>query len=191
MTAHHSRPAASDLGLKTRYEREAAALRCEPSRAAHRATAHVRVAYGLACEVEHADRTLRVDLPGDEGGTASGPHPGQLMRASLGACLVMGYRLWAARLGIALDDVSLDIECEYDARGQLGLDADVQVGWQRVRIDVVLYGSAPEAELLRLAEHTHRLSPMLANLSPDVERVFRVRVAKPERFVPAMVTPSK
>src|SRR5689334_7319778 len=102
--------------LKQRFERKAAELRAAPALGAERAEARVRLAYGFACDVEHDDRTVRVDLPVSEGGGATGPHPGQLLRASLGACLVMGYRIWAARFNVPLDDVTVHVACEYDTR---------------------------------------------------------------------------
>lgn len=141
--------------------------------------AEVRLAYGLACDVEHEDRRMRVDLPAEDGGGATGPHPGQLMRASLGACLVMGYRLWAARRAVPLEDVQLRIACEFDAHGELGVEGEEPVGWQRVILDVTLVSSAPAPALQALVETVHRHSPMLALLSADVERELRVRFVDP------------
>lgn len=155
---------------------EATALSRPPNPYLRSAEARVRLVRDFSCDVEHDDRTQRVDLPRSQGGGATGPHPGQLLRASLGACLVMGYRAWSARLGIPLDSVTLTIRAEFDERGQLGLDASVPVGWQRVVVDVVLTSSADGRDVLRLADTVHRLSPMLANLSPSVERVFHLTV---------------
>ena len=58
-----------------------------------------------------------------------------MMRAGLVACLAMGYRMWGARLDVAIDDVEVDVMCESDVRGQLGI-ADVPIGWQRIVVDV-------------------------------------------------------
>ncbi|HEX2676935.1 MAG TPA: OsmC family protein [Polyangiales bacterium] len=142
-----------------------------------RRTARVRCSYGLACEVEHEDRSLRVDLPRDQGGGATGPHPAQLMRASLGSCLLMGYKLWAERLGIALQNVELELSCDFDERGQLGLDDTVAVGWSRVVIDATFHSTASDAEITRLVEVAHRHNPMLANLAEHIAREIHVRRA--------------
>jgi uncharacterized OsmC-like protein len=169
-------PRATELShrLKALFDEKAETAR--QGRALHRGHARVRLVHGVACDVEHDDRTLRVDLPATEGGGATGPHPGQLMRASLGACLAMGLRIWAARLEVTVAGVHLDVECEYDPRGQLGVDAHARVGWSRVVFDVVIESAAPEADVLRVVETARALSPMLANLSPSIEQVFRVRV---------------
>jgi uncharacterized OsmC-like protein len=174
-----SRPSAFPRGLKALFDIKAESVRSAPGAELSRGAARVRLAYGMACDVEHEDRTIRVDLPAAEGGGATGPHPGQLMRASLGACLVMGYRIWAARLEVPLDDVFLDIGCEYDVRGQLGVDPFARVGWKRVTFEVVVRSAAPEEDVLRVIDTAHRLSPMLANLSSDVERTFHLRVLSP------------
>jgi uncharacterized OsmC-like protein len=141
--------------------------------------AHVGRVYGFSCDVRHEDRTLRVDLPRSSGGGATGPHPGQLLRASLGACLVMGCTLWARRLGVALDEVQLEIACSYDERGQLGLDDAVPVGWQRLELDLSITSAAPQSEVERVVETARRLSPMLQNLSPAIEQVFRLHLLQP------------
>jgi uncharacterized OsmC-like protein len=173
--------------IQARYQRRVAELGERPELAQCRGSVRVELAYGFACNVDLGDRSLRVDLPSAEGGTGSGPHPGQLMRASLSACLVMGYRLWAARLGVALDDVALELSCEFDERGQLGLDAGTSVGWRRISWTTTLWSTAPEAELAGLVEKTHRYSPMLANLAPEIERAFSLCVVRPDALAPGSV----
>jgi uncharacterized OsmC-like protein len=144
-----------------------------------RPVAHVSRGYGLSCDVSHDDRTLRVDLPRSAGGGATGPHPGQLLRASIGACLVMGCTLWAQRLGVVLDDVQLEIACSYDERGQLGLDELVPIGWQKLELSLVITSAATAEEVERVVETARRLNPMLHNLSPAIEQVFHLRLLSP------------
>jgi uncharacterized OsmC-like protein len=165
--------------IQARYLSRLSELQERPELAQVQGIARVELAYGFACNVDLGDRSLRVDLPRAEGGTGSGPHPGQLMRASLSACLVMGYRAWAGRLGVSIDDVALELSCEFDERGQLGIDASARVGWRRICWRTTFWSTAPEAELERVVETTHRYSPMLANLAPEIERAFALRVVRP------------
>jgi uncharacterized OsmC-like protein len=173
---HPARTSAAEL--KAVFEQKAARVRAQPQTGFLRDHARVRLAYGLACDVEHEDRRMRVDAKLADGGGATGPQPGQLMRASLGACLLMSYRIWAARLDVALDDASLEITCESDARAELGVDPAAPPGWTRVRLDVTLHSDAPEAELQRVVEIAHRTSPMLALLSPSIERALHVAICR-------------
>ncbi len=170
----------SDAALRELFERRRRALLRRPAIA--RASAEARaglVAGGDACDVEQAGRVLRVELPADDGGPGRGLHPAALMRASLAAGLALGYRLWAARLGVPVVDVSVDVMCESDARGELGLADDVLAGWQRVIFDVRLISAAPEPDVRRVVDLANRLNPTLANLAPAVARAWRVTIVSP------------
>jgi uncharacterized OsmC-like protein len=162
-------------GLKDLFERKRRVMLRRPSFGRSSAQARVLLAADLCCEVEEAAWRTRVDQAPDEGGTGTAPHPGQMMRASLAACLAMGYRMWAARLDVAIDQVEIEVTCESDVRGQLGFE-DVTVGWNRILVDVCITSAAPEADVRRMVATADRLSPMLANLSPAIERVHRLRV---------------
>lgn len=164
--------------LKDLYERKAGVMLRRPGFAQSSGQARVRMGASFACEIEHEDRSTHADLPGSEGGEGTAPHPGQLMRASLGACLAMGYRIWGARLATPIDAVEVEITCEYDARGQMGVSPDVPIGWQRLIFAVHVQSSAPEAAVRRVVEIADRLSPMLANLTPQIERVHNLVVVQ-------------
>ena len=167
--------------MRDRYARRVTQLRERPELGRAQGSARAELTYGFACDVDLGDRSLRVDLPRAEGGSGSGPHPGQLMRASLSACLAMGYRAWAARLDVPLDEVEIELTCTYDERGQLAVDHETAIGWQSIRWVTTLSSSACDAELERLVDTTHRFSPMLANLAPSIAREFELRVVRSAR----------
>jgi len=164
--------------LKTLFDRKARAMARRPAFGRGTGQALIRLHDGLACDVEHEDRKLLVDQPASEGGGGAGPRPDQLMRASIGASLAMGYRVWGARLGVAIDAVEVEMTCEYDWRGQLGVADDVTAGWQSVRFDVTVASDAPEDEVRRVVAAADRLDPMLANLAPAVRRVHHLSIVR-------------
>jgi uncharacterized OsmC-like protein len=166
--------------IKELFERKARAMTRRPAFGRAIGQARIRMSDGFSCEVEHDDRTFRVDQPVSEGGGGAGPHPGQLMRASLGACLAMGYRIWGARLGVAIDAVEVEMICDYDARGYMGVSEDVAIGWQQVRFDVKVTSAEPEEAVRRVVATADRLSPMLANLASTVRRVHHLTIVRPE-----------
>ena len=127
------------------------------------------------CEVEEGTWRTRIDQSVEGGGGGTAPHPAEMMRAALVACLAMGYRMWGARLDVDIGQVEVDVLCETDVRGQMGL-ADVPVGWQRIVIDVGITSRASEADVRRVVETADRLSPLLANLSPAIERIHQLRI---------------
>lgn len=179
-------------GLKDLYERRRRALVKRPAFARSSAQACARLGDSLICEVEEGAWRTRIDQSPEEGGAGSAPDPGQMMRASLAASLAVGYREWGARLDVAVDGVEVDLLCESDARGQLGIEG-VAVGWQRIVVDVRISSDAPEADVRRVVETADRLSALLSNLSPAITRVHRLRLVRPggdtERSVPSRVTP--
>ena len=150
-----------------------------PSFARTSGQAYVRLRDGLCCEVEEATWRTRIDQSVDGGGGGTAPHPAQMMRAALVACLAIGYRMWGARLDIEIDQVEVDVLCETDVRGQMGI-ADVPVGWHRIVVDVCIASRASDVEVRRVVETADRLSPLLANLSPAITRIHHLRIVHPE-----------
>jgi uncharacterized OsmC-like protein len=173
--------------LAALFRRTAAAVPRHPTHA--RASAQVRARLeaplaGPGCEISRGGRVvLRADQPAaeGEGGADGGPAPWLLVASGLAADLAMGYRLWGARLGVALEGIDVDVVCEWDVRGQMGLSAEVAVGWDRVLFDVTLTSAAADADVRRVVETANRLSPMLASLSPAISRLHRLTLVHPRR----------
>ena len=163
--------------LKDLYARKASAMARRPVFARGSGSARVRLGPDLLCDVEHPGHSLLADAPPDDGGQGLGPEPGELMAASLGASLAMGYRLWSARLDVPLGGAEVDVQCEYDLRGQLGA-GDAPVGWQRLIVSVTVTSPAPEAAVRQMVERADRHCPMLANLSPQIERLHRLTIVR-------------
>jgi len=165
--------------IKELFDRRASAMTRRPAIGRASGHARVRLGQGFTCEVEHEDRTLVADQPTADGGGGWGPHPDQLMRASLLASLAMGYRTWGARLGVAIDAIEVELTCEFDVRGQLGVSDDVAIGWQQVRFDVRVASAAPEDAVRRVVETANRRSPMLANLAASVRQAHHLLIVRP------------
>lgn len=170
----------SAVELRQLLEQQVRVLTRHPSLGKTSIHASVKLdADSVGCEVRREGRVTRVDLPAEEGGGGSAPTPGDLMRASIAACMAMSYRTWAARLGVDLRSVEIDVTCELDARGQLGIADDVAIGWERLILEVRIVSADPPAAVRRVVEVADRLSPMLANLSPDIARAHALTISKP------------
>jgi uncharacterized OsmC-like protein len=172
------------VALRELYDRKARTLLRRPALGATSASASARLLDELACEVRCGATTLVSALDVTEHGRNAAPTPGDLMRAALGACLAMGYRIWAARLDADFDAVEVDVTCDFDQRGQLGLESDVPAGWQRILLEVRIVTDAPIGEVRRVVEQADRLNPMLANLSSAIGRLHTLTVhPKTQPFV--------
>jgi uncharacterized OsmC-like protein len=180
VAAERKRPGPAALGptaLKDLYERKARVLHRRPELGRGAGQTRVRLgAAGLACEVEGSGGPVLVDLPPADGGTGAAPAPADLLRASLGACLAMDYRLWAARLDVRLDGVEIDLGVEFDTRGSLLSETEVAAGWRRLIVSVTVTSGAPAADLARVVALANSRCPLLGSLSPAIDRVHLLAI---------------
>jgi uncharacterized OsmC-like protein len=94
---------------------------------------HGEVQIGAAC-----DTSLRFGLDDHVGGLNDAPNPGDLLCAALAACLDGAIRMVANQLGVSLTALEVEVSGELDARGCLGVDADVRVGFEALTCRVRL-----------------------------------------------------
>ncbi len=146
--------------IRTVMERNIRALQLRPSHGCGTAVTKVRLREGLACEIEEGKWRLIADMSGKSGGADSGPNPGILGRASLGSCLAIGYAMWAARRGVTIRSLEVEVQADYDTRAEYGLDA-VRPGYRQVRCIVTAASDAPAEELRRVLEEANQASSYL------------------------------
>jgi uncharacterized OsmC-like protein len=83
------------------------------------------------------------------------------MRAALGSCMAMSYRLRAARHGIELRSIRVTVEADSELAGMLSCDASAPPGYTEIRYHVDVESSAPPDEVMRIIDEGDRLSPLL------------------------------
>jgi uncharacterized OsmC-like protein len=76
------------------------------------------------------------DMPSGVGGGGAAPSPGWLFRAALASCAASRVAMEAARDGVRLTSLAVDVDSESDDRGILGMEPDVPAGPLSVRIAV-------------------------------------------------------
>jgi len=86
---------------------------------------------------------VEVDEPPALGGEGTAPNPVEYYLASLLSCQIVTWRVWAQKLGIAVDEITARVEGELDVQGFFGFDDSVRAGFQEVRLVVTVTG--PEA----------------------------------------------
>jgi uncharacterized OsmC-like protein len=115
------------------------------------AVTRVRMREGLACEAEEGPWRLRVDMSKQAGGAETGPNPGVLGRAAFGSCLVINCVTWAARFGVPLASLEVEVQADYNARAEYGVE-DGAPGYSQVRYIVTVASSAPEEDVMRVLD---------------------------------------
>ena len=148
------------LAIREIAERHVRLLSVRPERGRLSCATRARLAGGLRCEIEEGPWRFAADMPTKVGGDESAPTPGVLGRGALAGCLTIGIAAWAARLGVPLDSVEVEVQADFDARGELGMD-DVPPGYTEVRYVVSIDSRAPRYELDRLLAMVERHSPYL------------------------------
>lgn len=98
---------------------------------------------GLTCVYAQGEERVTIDMPTAIGGSDEGPTPGFFGRAALCGCLAIGIKMTAARAGLHVDSVQVEIEQDWDNRGVLGIENASSVAHDtRIAIRI----SSPEVE---------------------------------------------
>ena len=87
--------------------------------------------------------------------------PGCARSAALGSCLAIGYAMWAARLQVPITSLEVEIQADYDVRGELGVSQDVRPGYSEVRYVVSVESDASADDVTRVLETAERSSSWL------------------------------
>lgn len=90
------------------------------------------------------------------GGTEDTPCSGDVLLASLAACYEITLRLVAAASKITINRLDLRVEGDWDARGTLGIDRNVAVGYTDIRVIVDIDADGPADRIAKLPELTER-----------------------------------
>jgi len=165
--------------IRTAFERSLKALTLRASMGQGTALTRVRVRSGMTCDIEDGRWKLVADLSEKSGGDAAGPDPGVFGRAALGSCLAMSYAKWAAVRGIAIDGIEVEVQADYDVRGEYGI-GNAPPGYLEVRYVVTIQSPAPEGEIVALLDEADQRTPWLdvfARPQPVRREVRIVRAA--------------
>jgi uncharacterized OsmC-like protein len=151
---------AEPCAIREIAERNIQLLARKPSRGHLSCATRARLAGGLRCEIEEGPWRLAADMPAKVGGDESAPTPGVLGRAALASCLAIGIAAWAARLDVPIDALEVEVQADFDARGELGWGG-VRPGYLAVRYLIAIDSPAPRDRLEELLELAERHSPYL------------------------------
>lgn len=67
--------------------------------------------------------------------------------------------MWAARLGVPIDALSVEVQADYDSRGELGVADDVAPGYSQIRYIVTVESPAAEDAVRLMLDTADKYSP--------------------------------
>ena len=143
--------------LKERY-------RESPDSARITLRAQGRLGEGVSCKIETGKGQVSAGLHPATGGSGLGACSGDMLLEALVACAGVTLNAVATALGISLRDATLHAEGDLDFRGTLGISKEVPIGFQNIRLRIVLDTDAGQDQINTLLRLTERYCVVLQTL---------------------------
>jgi organic hydroperoxide reductase OsmC/OhrA len=165
-----------DDDIRSAQERALSIFERKPSAALSCAKTRGRLDEGLQCTVSSGQLDVRMDMPREFGGDGSAPSPGFFVRAGLIGCVAIGIKMTAAREGVQLDSVDVDVEMDFDDGAMLGL-GDNTAAPLETRLTITLESPAPWVAVEEMARRALATDPYYLAFR-DAQRMNFTLVAK-------------
>lgn len=93
-------------------------------------------------------------------GNNEGANPVEFLLHALAGCVTTTFVLHATARGIAIQELSTQLEGDLDLRGLLGLDDSVSPGYEQIRIRMNVKADCSDEKLDELLAYTQQHSPV-------------------------------
>jgi len=163
--------------IRIAFDRCVKALTLRPSIGRSTGVSRTRIRHGLTCEIEEGPWRLTTDMPAQVGGSATAPTPGVFGRAAFGSCLAVCYMMHAAKLGVPITSLEIEVESDYDNSALFGVGTS-PAGYSEVRYTVTVESPAAEEDIMRVLDEGDAHSPYLDNFSRALTCRRSVRVVR-------------
>lgn len=122
------------------------------------------------CSVDIGRAIYDAELHEGTGGPGAGACSGDLLLGALAACAQLTAQAVVENFDLEAD-VSVDVAGDLDLRGTLGVDRDVPVGFEDIRLDVTVDGELDEDTTAALQSVTERYCVVYQTLEspPGIE----------------------
>lgn len=164
MSEHETDLAAEQEPLKERYETDPEAAKITLT-----ATGEEQDD-ARSCSVDIGRAIYEAELHEGAGGPGSAACSGDLLLGALAACSQLTAQAVAENFGVDVD-VGVGVEGDLDLRGTMGIDEDVPVGFEDVRLNVTVSGDIDDDTKAALQRYTERYCVVYRTLEnpPGVE----------------------
>lgn len=105
-------------------------------------------------------------------GFDQGPNPVEYLLHALAGCVTTSIAYHAAARGIEVEEVESSLEGDIDLRGFLGLDRNVNPGYDTIRFKVRIKADVSDEQLQEIAQFGPTFSPVFNSLTRGVPIAF-------------------
>jgi len=121
--------------------------------------AHGDVVHHARTDVSVRDLTVTIDEPSERGGTNQGATPTEtLVIALIGCTTVVSHRI-AERLGIELENMSVNVAADFDRRGVMQ-EEHLTVPFPKMDLQISVTTSASDEDMRTLQEDLKKFCPI-------------------------------
>lgn len=126
-----------------------------------------------ACSVDIGRAIYEAELHEGAGGPGAGACSGDLLLGALAACAQLTAQAVAENFGIDVD-ITVEAEGDLDLRGTMGIDDEVPVGFEDIRLDVTVDGELDDGTEAALRKFTEQYCVVYQTLEnpPGVETTW-------------------
>lgn len=131
--------------------------------------AHATATDGPTSSIRINKHTLEQDEPEGFGGDDAAPGPVDYALAGLASCQIVVYKYWAAKAGVKIDSLKVDVEGDFDFRTMFGFEGGGRPGLSDVRVKVSITGPESEeryAELQKQVDEHCPVFDLFSNSTP-------------------------
>lgn len=123
-----------------------------------------------ACSVDIGRAVYEAELHEGAGGPGTAACSGDLLLGALAACAQLTAQAVAESFGIDAG-ITVEVDGDLDLRGTLGMDDDVPVGFEDIRLSVTVEGDLDDDTAAALQEYTEKYCVVYQTLEhpPGIE----------------------
>ncbi len=89
--------------------------------------------------------------------------------------------MWAARLGVPVESLEVEVQPDFDARCELGVADEIPPGYLAMRYIVTVESSAAEADVMRVLDTADTYSSRRDDITRPVPLTREVRLTAAQR----------
>lgn len=151
------------------------AYKQDPAKAKLTLRAEGRLGEGVTCKLSTGKAMAEAGLHPKTGGDGTGVCSGDMLLEALVACAGVTLSAVATAINVSIQEGTVRAEGDLDFRGTLGVDENVPVGFENIRLTFDLKTDAPEEKIEALTKLTERYCVVFQTLKqpPTLKTIVR------------------